>query len=239
MDLNTKLLDIFRVLSTSNKLNYYKNGGVKIKTQDNKTLLTLDQQSITAPVLKINEMFNYKSPLKDNFVNISRLESFINRLDNNQFLVRLNHIGFCYKVKSQAQEREKIKREVSKTLWHLYEMESNDAGLWLFIGNNSYWQDPMIELLPIEKTDDRWVNYWLPHIQIDIDTSLPGEKIEQIIKEVFTGKVFPFRSCVIDKVIYSIRARLGIVSGVNIVFDFATKERDVKYSRKHLLKLHA
>jgi hypothetical protein len=234
-NITKKLFEVLKMLSIINNLNLYDDTKFKIMA-DKKPLIQVNAQGMIMPLLS-DYLFSNKNPLADNFVEMSLLQTFVIKMSNENSVIRLNHIGFCYKVNSQNKERVKIKNEIAKTNWNLYEMESNDAGLWLFIGNNVNWQDPMIELLPVEKTNDKWVNYWLPHIHIDLDTTLSNQEIEKSINDMFKGKITPFRSCVINGIVYGIRARLGIVSGVNINLDFASKERDVRYSREQLLKL--
>lgn len=229
----SKLYDVFKLLSIDHHLNFFDDEKMKIVVNE-KTLFFLSNKELMLPIAS-ESFFENNNPLKDSFVENEDLKNLIRDLSNLKAIIGLNHIGFCYKCDSQVKERERIKNAVTRTDWQLYEMESNDDGLWLFVGNKDDWHDPLIELLPVEKTNDKWVNYWLPHIQIDIDTKLSHKELEERIKSAFKEKVIPFRSCVIDGVVYGVRARLGNVGGVNIVLDFATKERRIQYSREHLL----
>ncbi len=233
--LTATLFEVFRILSIDSELNFIDSEQMKVVVNQ-KPLIQINHQKITFPVPSESLLKN-TNPLENEFVDLEKLKQLFAYLSETDSIIGLNHIGFCYKVMSQAEERERIKNEIAKTDWHLYEMDSNDEGLWLFMGNKGNWQDPLIELLPVEKTDDKWVNYWLPHIQIDIDTKLSHHEIEEKIISIFDRKIVPFRSCVIEGVVYGVRARLGIVSGVNIALDFATKERKIQYSREHLLKV--
>lgn len=99
------------------------------------------------------------------------------------------------------------------------------------------WQDPLIEFVLIGNSTDKWIDYWLPHLQIDIDTTLSDRQIENIIQTAFGGAVDPFRLLVIDGITYIIRIRLGIVDGININLDIATKSRRVQFHREKLLKV--
>lgn len=92
----------------------------------------------------------------------------------------------------------------------------------------------MIELIPVEKTDNTWVDYWLPHIQIDIDTKLITQDIENRVNLVFAHTLKPY-PITIDGTVYIVRNHLGRIDGVNIFLDVATRSRDVKYARQHLL----
>jgi hypothetical protein len=233
----TNLIEIFKTLAINTKLNYINGDKVEINLGSNNNILTVDSENITTPINRINSIYDmYKSSLDDTSPNIGELTSFINKLTAQDAIIRLNHIGICYKTESQKAERQLLVKEVNDTNFLLYEEPSNDNGLWLFIGNTSNWEDPLLELLPVEDTTDKWVNYWLPHFQIDIDTNLDHSEIERVITETFNSVVKPFRITIIDGVVYTVRARLGIVDGINIDLDIATKSRNVQYSRSNILK---
>ena len=222
----SKTLDeVLKVLSLNSNLSF-----------ENKNLFSFSDNKILTPIGNIFPLFlNQKSKLKDQIVDLNLLREFIYKLTSEKSIVRLNHIGFCYKVSSQTEEKERLLKLVRKTKFHLYQEPSNDAGLWLFLGNTKNWEDPLIELLPVEKTDDKWIDYWLPHIQIDIDTTLNAEEIKKIDQSIFGKSISPFE-IVIDGITYIVRNRLGTVDGVNIALDLATNSRNVKYQRQHILK---
>ncbi len=194
----------------------------------------IDEQNLK-PVGEIMPLLlAHKSILKDQFVEIKRVKQLIRELTQKKAIVRLNHVGFCYKVESQKLEQERLIRSINPKL-HLYIEPSNDEGLWFFVGDTSNWKDPMIEMVPIEKTSDQRAEYWLPHVQIDIDTTLSENEIKKIVASIFGEEIKPF-SIAIDGVAYIVRNRLGIIDGVNIMLDLATKSRDVEYTRKNILK---
>jgi hypothetical protein len=103
--------------------------------------------------------------------------------------------------------------------------------LWLFIGDTENWQDPMVEFLPVEKTNDKQAEYWLPHIQIDIDTTLTASEIERILTSVYGGVIQP-RAIAIAGTVYIVRSRLGVIDGINIFLDLATNSRNVQWARQ-------
>ncbi|EKD61982.1 MAG: hypothetical protein ACD_52C00327G0011 [uncultured bacterium] len=96
--------------------------------------------------------------------------------------------------------------------------------------------DPLVELVLLEKTDDKWKNYWLPHFQIDLDTFLHGDEIEKLITETFQGKVKPYRLIETNGFIALVRARLGVISGVNINLDMGFEGRMTRHHRMKFLK---
>lgn len=227
--MNTKLCktlnEILDTLSKNDKLPF-----------NNNDLFSFSDGKILTPVGDVVPLLlNHKSRLKDEFVGINILENFVNLLTKKDSIISLNHIGFCYKVASQETEKDRLIKLIKDSNFHLYQEPSNDAGIWLFIGNTDKWENPMVEIIPVEKTNDKWVDYWLPHIQIDIDTTLSTEEIEKTVSLIFGRSVFPF-SIVIDGTVYIVRNRLGTIDGVNITLDLATNSRDIKYLRQNILK---
>lgn len=207
----------------------------KLRITD-KDLLTIRDDKILTPVGDIFPLLTkHKSSLKDHFVDINSLKILITNLTKIAAIVRLNHIGFCYKVDSQEIEKARLLGIVKNKSTNLYEESSNDNGMWFFLGNRDNWEDTMIELIPVESTNDRWKDYWLPHLHIDIDTTLSEKKLREHAKSAFGNAVKPF-SIAIDGIVYIVRNRLGIIDGVNITIDLATNARNVKYQRLSLLK---
>ena len=201
----------------------------------NKNLFNLSDTEISTPVGDVLPLLiQHKSKLPNQLIHFELLEKLIERLSSGQSIVRLNHIGFCYKVDSQEKEKERLIRLIKQTKFHLYQEKSIDDGLWLFIGNTNKWEEPLIELIPVEKGSGKWVDNWLPHIQIDVDTILTAREIEKRISPVFTNTRRP-HLITIDGIVYIVRNHLGIIDGVNIFLDLATNSRDVKFHRQQLL----
>lgn len=202
----------------------------------NTKLFDLSDTEVSTPAGNILPLLlEHKSTLSDHPVNFELLEQLIDILNNNQSIIRLNHIGFCYKVSSQEKEKERLIRLIKQTKFHLYQEKSSDDGLWLFIGDTNKWDDPLIELVPVEKTKDKWVDYWLPHVHIDIDTALTAREIEKRVSSIFTSTIKPYL-ITIEGTVYSVRNYLGIINGVNFYLDLATNSRNVKLARQSLLK---
>lgn len=232
-----KLVGIFTLLSANKKLDFLDNGQVSISLSDGRKLLDITSSGLIIPDISIPQsIFSRPSPLIDHFVPSGQIETFIGSLTDRDLVARLNHTGFCYLVASKKIEAERIKTIVGSSKWHLYEEESKDLSDWFFLGDKTNWQDPLIEFVPTEMNEDKWRDYWLPHISVDIDTNLSGEEIEALVIKTFEGKVPPYRMIVVNGNICVIRARLGSVSGVNFYFDLGTVTRDPQYHRERLLK---
>lgn len=218
------LKDIFNILQESTKLNLNKF-----------PIQVINSQVITLIGDISSLLLNQKSKLPNNIEDLEKLKTLLLSLYKNNFIIRLNHIGFGYNVKSQKEERQRLIELVKKTNQYLYEEESNDFGLWLFLGNTANWEKPLIEFVPVEQ-DHPTIDYFLPHIQIDIDTKLNSKELTKLINNIFHNKIKLIYLAVFKDVPCIVRFRLGVIDGVNIFLDLATNSRKVEYHRKNLLK---
>jgi len=222
--LNQTLDTIFQTLSSCNKLQF------------NDCPVKVNDSQIITPIGDVMPMvFHQKSKLENTMIDLDTLKKFIAKLDGKNSIVRLNHIGFGYRVESQQIERQRLINMARQTDQFLYEEASNDFGLWLFLGNTGVWEKPLIEFVPVE-ADDPQIDYFLPHVQIDIDTTLNANEIEKLINEGFNNTIKPYHVAIIDGITYIVRSRLGVIDGVNIFIDLATNSRNVKFHRQNLLK---
>ena len=94
----------------------------------------------------------------------------------------------------------------------------------------------MIELIPARPRRDKDEKYFIPHIQIDLDTTLSAQQIRQAITQVFKGYREPVNGVIIGNVVYVVRLWLGTVSGINFSLDFAVSNRQPLLHREDLLK---
>jgi len=181
-------------------------------------------------------LFSQRSKLSDQPIDFRLLKQLMELLTKDQSVARLNHIGFCYKVASQKSEKQRLLALVRQTKFHIYQEPSNDDGLWFFVGDTGNWEDLMIELIPIGKVNNRWmIDYWLPHIHIDIDTTLTSKEIRNKVGSVHFDTIEPHHIS-IDGVVYVIRNYLGVMDGVNVFLDIATNARQTKFTRQQILK---
>ncbi|KKP67020.1 MAG: hypothetical protein UR68_C0012G0020 [Candidatus Roizmanbacteria bacterium GW2011_GWA2_35_19] len=223
-NLNDTLNKVIKILTSNNNLDF-----------DN-CLVKMTSSHIVTPIGDIASVLeDQKSKLKDELVDFKLFKDLVMILNTNNSIVRLNHIGFGYRVKSQQFEKQRLINLAIKTNQFLYEEESNDFALWLFLGDTTNWEKPLIEFVPVEQ-DHLEIDYFLPHIQIDIDTTLNANEIESITEEVFNTSIKPYRVAVINGITYIVRNRLGVIDGVNIFIDLATNSRNVKFHRQNYLK---
>jgi len=179
----------------------------------------------------ISSLFAYRSNRADELVEQSLTKGIIAGLKANEGFKGINHIGFHYKVASKAAEVRRITDEASRQGWHTYQEPSIDDAAWVFVGDISEITDPLLEFLPLEgQPNDKWVDYYLPHIQFDIDTRLSPDEIEAIVKK-FIHRPFTPYPIKIDGVTYIQRVNLGCLEGVNLMLDISTNRRDINYRK--------
>ena len=188
-------------------------------------MLEISKNEIKIIDTKLEEnLKNRKSKLSDAFVEKQDINKFIKNLKDKSNVFLLNHIGFGYQVKSKPKERNRLSDLARSNKLQLYEIPSNDLGLWLFMGNKSGIPETMLEFLPVEHGNGFFTDYWLPHIHVDLDTMIPKEELKYTIHDSFQGRRSANISIADEKKVYQIRIWLGVINGVNICMDMTTDE---------------
>jgi len=237
----SKLYNSLSLLDSLAKLNL-KIGNKCILYSGEKELLAISRKNIQSPFSEIiKKVFEKPSSLidEDEFLDNRLLSNLLKKIIKKSTFIRLNHVCFCYRTKSVNFERKNLIFIASKSHFYPYqEVDSSEGSgsLWLLVGNNAEWRDPMLEFLPVENDgNDREIDYWLPHIHIHIDTSIYYEEIIRISNSTLKG----LRSINITRVngfTTKVRIWLGVVSGINIHLDMGTPISNTRYIRKALLK---
>ncbi len=198
---------------------------------NNKTLISTKSRISTPIHNDILKLFKHKNDLPNEIIKIDNIRKLLQRIINTEHYKRLNHIGFCYKVNSIKKEILELKKIIQNSKFDLFQEPSTDQGTWLFLGDLTKITSPFIEILLNEgNTGDKWEKYWLPHIQIDIDTNLSANEIYKILRNYTTNPNIPY-SIKIDGICYIQRFRLGTIDGVNFYLDLSTKNRDINYRK--------
>ncbi|HSX07202.1 MAG TPA: hypothetical protein VLG92_05790 [Candidatus Saccharimonadia bacterium] len=178
----------------------------------------------------------YRSKRADQIVPHSVVTELVNAFKVNGRYKGVNHIGFCYKTDSKDDAVKAIIKEAGGKGYSVYREPSIDDADWIFVGDLSKVTNPLLEFLPNEgKADDKWIDYYLPHIQFDIDTNITPPEIEALVKKIIRRPFTPY-SIQIDGITYIQRVNLGCIEGVNLMLDIATNNRDSNY-RKSWTKL--
>jgi hypothetical protein len=230
----TKLIELFRLLTASSRLKFATDGVVQI-VASGKKLITITSAGIITSVPEISDsIFDYQSSLADSFVSNEDLQRFVDTIGKS--IYALDHMGFCYTAHSQKDELKRIKQAMRGGSFRLYEMTSTDLAKWYFIGDRQNWPDPMIELLPTLPNDDPELPYWMPHIHIDINTTLSADQLISFMKDIFGNSRSPIQMRDPEYGVYSVRLWLGTVAGINIDLDVSTNVRNMRYVKEHMLR---
>lgn len=200
-------------------------------------LFHIEDSRLVTPVANDTlSLFAYRSKRGDGVIKHSAIKELIDAIKASNNYKGINHIGFCYKTASKEDAVTTITKESSSKGYSVYQESSIDDAAWIFIGNLSDVTNPLLEFLPHEgKIDDKWIDYYLPHIQFDIDTDMTPKEIEVLVKKFIRRPFTPY-SIQIDGVTYIQRINLGCLEGVNLMLDISTNNRDINY-RKSWAKL--
>jgi hypothetical protein len=204
---------------------------------ENNGLLSFQEGKIKTPLANDTlDLFSHRSSLKDGLIEDSIIKELIQTIMASGKYKGINHIGFCYQVDSKQKEVFRILQLIKDSEFHTYEEPSNDETEWIFVGEDNQRDSPLIELALHEgKSQDGEVDYWLPHIQIDIDTDFSPEEVTKIIRQ-FIHSPKTTLSFKINGIVYFKRVRIGCLEGINIFLDIATNNRN-PYYRKNWTEL--
>lgn len=193
----------------------------------NENTIQLCGHDITNKLLAKHDKLN--KDLTDN-----NWSKFLSELDNS--LLRLNHLGISYACNDFKSEILYYKKLLVSHNFSLYEELSDDTNSkWLFIGNISDWQSPLFEIV-LTKNIKEPENIWRPHFQIDIDTNLNQDELEEIISKYFGNDFIQWN---LDIPNYGIVLDMGMlcsVNGTKIYLGIGTNLRNTQYHRKNILK---
>ena len=212
----------------------------RIRLVSNGTTLLESREDGLSTVLNdfSRRVYDQPSPLidEDEFLSPELLSGLLESLGREGQILRLNHVGFCYPVDSMLKHNQEIKEGTSKQGVKLYSLPSNDYSEWLFVGDTSYWREPMLEFLPVpDDTRDREIDYWLPSVHINLDTNVFHRQIHKSINRVLKG-MRGINPIVSDGNVVQVRVWLGVISGINLHLDIGTIAQNARYVRRVMLE---
>lgn len=231
-EISKKLIGLFSVIAQENtSVNYVHDSKLSVPTLAGNILDVTD--NIAIPGVDMSASFwDYMSPLPDDFLSDIQFSQIIRTINEMGGCMRLNHIGFCYPVESLDNEHTRLSLSISKTKWKLYKEDDSE---FRFMGDTSVWDDPMIEFVPVVNKKDQWVNYWLPHIQIDFDTYLMEDEINHLASTISEGRIKPYKLVVVNSQTMIVRLWLGTYLGMNFYLDLGTEGRMTRFYRTRML----
>ncbi len=227
--LNTKIIELLEILK---KVPTIENSiSIENDALNIVNFISVDTHSLKVNDVDLESKIISTSPdvLKEN-VQIENLDLFINQISRQ--ILRLNHVGISYWCKSIEEEIAFYKEILKDSQLELYEEESgNKSNRWFFIGNKSNWENPLFEIV-LNQSKTEYVDEWIPHFHIDIDTILDYSEIKSITNSIFGEGFITWN---IDVPHYGVvlgMGSLGSVNGTKIYLGLGTKLRDTKYHRE-------
>lgn len=157
-------------------------------------------------------------------------------IDMGNSFVRLNHLGISYACNAFETEIFQYKNSLTNTKFSLYEEPSGKSNAkWLFIGNTIDWQSPLFEIV-LTKNAPETENTWLPHFQIDIDTTLNQNKLEKKLTQCFGSDFVQWKLDIPHYGVVLVMGMLGSIDGTKIYLGVGTNLRNTQYHREQILK---
>lgn len=166
--------------------------------------------------------------IKENF------SSFLKSISGS--VMRLNHMGVSYFCENMSTEIVKMKKVTERNGLPLYEeISGNPMQRWLFTGDIKDRQSPLFEIV-LNKGKKIQGDYWRPHFQIDIDTSMTIEQIKKATDNYLGKEFVKWQMDIPDYGTVLAMGILGEVNGAKIALGIGTTLRETEYHRKNLLK---
>ncbi len=233
-----QLFQTLKSVSDVFDLGIIKNDEIKL-IANNKEILRCTKDSLDTIVNDhSNIIFTEPSALidEDEFLEQEIFVKLLKNIKSAGKLTRLNHVGFYIPVDSTIECKKNLMKETNSKGLKLYELESGFDIEWLFVGDKTYWRDPMLEFLPTPSyIKDKEIDYWLPSVHINIDTELFYEQIKQIVDKELEGKRVAVPIYYKDFV-SQVRIWRGVISGINLHIDLNTSAVNTRYTRRVLLE---
>ncbi|MDQ5913441.1 MAG: hypothetical protein QG623_59 [Patescibacteria group bacterium] len=227
--------DIIRTLRLSGVGSIYEDGSdFVIPHKDGTNLVRVSESSVIINVQSLNDRLTPSKLSKLNTkVSTEDFEAFITELSS-LCKIELNHFGVSYYCSNIEDEVKKIKELVGGD--ELYEEDSGIASTkWLFIGNADDPSKPLFELVLNERSKPV-LSSWVPHFQIDIDTSLSSEDLSKLINK-HLGEDWIKWSIKIDGLgTPLVMGRLCSIDGLKVYLGIGTNKRSREWHRKEGLR---
>jgi hypothetical protein len=226
MELNSYIIAILQCLET------YGNETVKQQIVSNQDVchIKLDENNviqIQKNALNINETdIEYKIKTTDQttkIIEVSKFNTFISSIAGQ--ITRINHIGISYACPSITNELTYYQELITGTSLGLFEETSNDPqNRWFFIKSNKQIRDPMFEIV-LTETKQLIVTDWVPHIQIDIDTTCSYASIIEKTNATLRKSFISWNLDIPNYGIVLTMGSLGKIHGTNITIGIGTNLR--------------
>lgn len=227
--------EIIKTLERANVGSIYKNNDIfTIPKSEGATLVEVSDSQVVINGVSFNDRITPSKPSKlKERIPVDSFKSFITELSRASE-VKLNHFGISYYCTSIELETANIKRLVDRG--DLYEEASGVSSTkWLFIGNAKKPQEPLFELV-LNQRSAPVLSSWVPHFQIDIDTTIPIEDLQDIINKHLGTDWVKWSITVDDWGVPLVMGRLCSIDGLKVYLGIGTNKRDRIWHREKGLK---
>ncbi len=217
------LLNILAQIDTVKKTLRKTNDTVKISglVEINKTSLKVGGIDFEEKILLNGTALPAISELKN-------FEKFVKRISVN--IIRLNHLGISYGCDDINLEIDRLKQ------LKLYEEDSGDKyNRWFFVGDKTNWENTLFELV-LNQGPRQYLDDWIPHFQIDIDTNLDYPDLRLITDKIFGKEFIKWSLDVPNQGVVLCMGKIGQIEGTKIYLGIGTKARNTKSHRERLLE---
>lgn len=233
MTINNYLIELFTMLSQVkvkkiNKFIKLKQDQVVIHSGLSKLLvISPDSIKVAGKIDVLNKIKTLKSNNDSHLDSLKKFRTFINHMK--PFIIRLNHLGISYFCRDFQKEITSYQKVLNNTHLKIYEEKSFVKGdRWFFIGNLSYWEVPLFEIV-LRENPEKKEDFWRPHFQIDLDLNWDRFAIQKLATQTF-GKGFIKAS----NLYYSF-GLLEIIDGIKVFLAVSNPQRVTEFHRKKLL----
>lgn len=240
MELNKHLIYLLGLIKklkikSSDRFLYLNDKKLSIQIEGN-PLLEINEESILLLGKKDIEkrIFPHKPSSINSVFESNNLDNFFSELNNS--ILRFNHLGIGYICSGFDEEISKLKKIISGSIFKIYEEDSGDPNQrWFFIGSRKEWEYPLFELV-MTKSSKSFINQWIPHFQIDIDTNLDLKGLERLTSKHLKDNFFNWKLDIPNYGVVLAMGKLANINNTKIYLGLGTKLRDTKLQRTKLLK---
>ncbi len=236
MELNRAIIEILSYLPSGNK-NSFASLQVMLDhvtiLSGKTSLVRINQDSILLfEGQDIQERIAVKNSPSHNTVPLPKVKTFLETISTS--IIRLNHVGISYSCKEFQDELETYTKIIPSPFTLSREEAHSERDRWYFIGDLRDWKSPLFEVV-LTTNRKSPVDKWIPHFQIDIDTTLGAEELQRRLKDTL-GSGFDWTLDIPSEGVVLGMKILGSINGTKICLGLGTDKRDTKYHRQHLLQ---
>ncbi|MFZ1549156.1 MAG: hypothetical protein WAT44_01660 [Microgenomates group bacterium] len=166
--------------------------------------------------------------------NMPNIAIFLNAISSK--VLRLNHIGVSYWCENIENELLEYQNAIKGSDLKVYEeFSGNPKNRWFFLRSDPKWTAPLIEIV-LNQSKNYYEDEWMPHFQIDIDTSLDYKELIFLTNKFLKHDFFSWNMNIPNYGVVLGMGLLGTINNTKIYLGLGTNLRNTKYHREVSLK---